>query len=157
MTPRTLVATPTLFLLLSMGAAAQEWPAANTCGGSSTALPFTDLGSTGAYPVFDGTNIWVPSVPGNSIIVVRAATATVLATLTGNGLAGPKQVAFDGERMLAVNTTGNSVSLWNSADLRVIGTFSTGADFSPNGVCSDGLNFWISLDRPGVSGYLGRY
>ena len=119
-------------------------------------LQSVSLGSTSAYPVFDGKNIWVPSISGNSIIVVRAATATVLATLTGNGLAGPKQVAFDGERMLAVNTTGHSVSLWNAADLSVIGTFSTGAAYTPNGVCSDGLNFWISLDSE-ASCYLGRY
>lgn len=123
---------------------------------SGNVLQSVNLGSTGGYPVFDGKNIWVPSIPGNSIIVVRAATATVLTALAGNGLAGPKQVAFDGERILAVNTTGASVSLWNSSDLSELGTFSVGAGFTPNGVCSDGLNFWISLDNPAF-GYLARY
>ena len=43
------------------------------------------------------------------------------------------------------NFDGNSVSLWRAADLTLLGAFSTGANTEPDGVCSDGLNFWITL------------
>jgi hypothetical protein len=99
------------------------------------------------FPVFDGTNIWVP---GASVTVVRVkdaegnplASAFVLATLTGNGVAA----AFDGERILVTNFGGHSVSLWKAADLTPLGSFPTGANTTPLGACSDGLNFWITLE-----------
>jgi hypothetical protein len=60
-------------------------------------------------------------------------------------LNGPAQAAFDGERILVTNSAGTSVSLWKASDLTPIGTFSTGAGAFPVGVCSDGVNFWITL------------
>jgi hypothetical protein len=69
----------------------------------------------------------------------------LLATLIGNGLSSPFQAAFDGQRVLVTNAIGNSVSMWNAADLTPIGSFSTGANTFPGGVCSDGINFWITL------------
>lgn len=104
------------------------------------------VGSAPSHPAFDGTNIWVPNGNSNGISVVRATgglAGTVLATLTGNGLNTPTQIAFDGERMLVTNQSGTSVSLWKAADLTPIGTFSTGG--AAFGACSDGLNFWITL------------
>jgi hypothetical protein len=111
-----------------------------------------DVGAGAAYPCFDGINIWVPNLNSNSVSVVRATgglAGTVLATLTGNGLASPTQAAFDGERILITNGGADSVSLWKASDLTPIGSFSTGANTSPFGVCSDGLNFWITLYGPG--------
>jgi hypothetical protein len=100
------------------------------------------VGSGASSPVFDGTNIWVPNFFDDSITVVRASTGQVLATLTGNGLQSPLEVAFDGERILVVNGfPGDSVSLWKAADLSPISSLAIGA--SGAGVCSDGLNFWI--------------
>jgi hypothetical protein len=104
-------------------------------------------------PVFDGTNIWVPNFGSNNVTVVRVkdsqgnplASAFVLTTLGGNGLNGPITAAFDGERILVTNFNGNSVSLWKAADLTPLGTFATGAGTDPDGACSDGLNFWITL------------
>jgi hypothetical protein len=104
------------------------------------------------FPAFDGTNIWVPDDGSNMVRVVRAVGAmsgTVLATLSGNGLNGPTQASFDGERILVTNQTGNSISLWKASDLTPIGTVSTGASTSPIGVCSDGVNFWITLSSAG--------
>ena len=117
-------------------------------------LTSVDVGKAPRHAAFDGTNIWVPNFldqPMNpsSVTVVRASTATVIATLTGNGLLGPAAVAFDGERILVANQSANSVSLWRASDLTPIGTFSTGAGTTPIGVCSDGLNFWISLIATG--------
>ena len=89
----------------------------------------------------DGTNLWVPN--DDNVTVVRAATGAVLATLTGNGLRGPKIAAFDGERVMVTNHRGDSVSLWKATDLTPIGSFLT--EFQPLGVCSDGINFWISF------------
>jgi hypothetical protein len=100
------------------------------------------VGSGASSPVFDGANIWVPNFFDDSITVVRASTGQVLATLTGNGLNSPQEVAFDGERVLAVNgDPGDSVSLWKAADLSPISSLAIGE--SGTGVCSDGLNFWI--------------
>jgi hypothetical protein len=109
-----------------------------------------NVGAGPKHPGFDGINIWVPNFNASpaSVTVVRTAgalTGTVLATLTGNGLASPNQVAFDGERVLVTNTLGNSVSLWKASDLTAIGSFSTGAGTSPWGASSDGVNFWITF------------
>lgn len=108
---------------------------------SSGAILQTVTGPTG-QPIFDGTNIWVPAFD-NSVWVVRAGNGSILANLTGNGLNGPIQAAFDGERVLVTNFTGSSVSLWKAADLSPIGSVPTG--IAPVGACSDGLNFWITL------------
>jgi hypothetical protein len=113
-------------------------------------LQSIDVEATPRFPAFDGINIWVPNQNSNSVSVVRATgsfAGTVLATLTGNGLNAPLQAAFDGERILVTNLHGDSVSLWKASDLTPIGTFSTGANTDPLGACSDGLNFWISLNN----------
>jgi hypothetical protein len=113
--------------------------------------------SVGDFPIgpfFDGTNIWVPNFSANSITIIRAATGTVLTTLTGNGLFGPLSGAFDGERVLVTNTSGHSVSMWKASDLSPLGSVSTGGNTGPNWVCSDGLNFWITLQ---ISGKLARF
>ena len=110
-------------------------------------LTSTVTGSGPSHPTFDGTNIWVPNNVANTVAVVRAVGAlsgTVLATLTGNGLNGPRQAAFDGERILVTNDA-DSVSLWKASDLSLIGNFPTGAGTEPWGACSDGINFWITF------------
>jgi DNA-binding beta-propeller fold protein YncE len=118
-----------------------------------TVLNTFQVGGIPKYPAFDGTNIWVPNFGSNTVTVVRATgnfLGTVLTTLSGNGLNHPVQAAFDGERILVTNNNANSVSLWRATDLTPIGTFSTGASTQPFGACSDGLNFWITLNtNPG--------
>jgi hypothetical protein len=116
---------------------------------NGTIIQTVTVGSSPGFPVFDGTNIWVPNSSSNTITVVRASTGAVLATLTGNGLNGPETAAFDGERILVTNFGGNSVSLWNATDLSPLGAVSTGASSGPEGGCSDGLNFWITLENTG--------
>jgi hypothetical protein len=107
------------------------------------------VGSNPWFPVFDGTNIWVPNSVSNTVTVVRASTGAVLATLTGNGLNGPATAAFDGERILVTNIGGDSVSLWKASDLSPLGSVGTGPGTFPKGACSDGLNFWITLNGTG--------
>jgi len=117
---------------------------------SGVILQTVDVGSAPAFPAFDGTNIWVPNGISDTVSVVRATgglAGAVLATLSGNGLNSPVQAAFDGERILVTNQDGNSLSLWNASDLTPIGTVSTGANTTPFGACSDGLNFWITLNQ----------
>ena len=94
--------------------------------------------------IFDGTNIWVLS-PDSSIAVVRASSGVILATLTGNGMSDPVAAGFDGQRVLVANDNNESVSLWKAADLTPLGSTPTGTGSSPEGVCSDGINFWIPL------------
>jgi S-layer homology domain len=108
--------------------------------------------SVGGFPghiVFDGTNIWVPNANSQTMTVVRASTGAVLATLSGNGMITPWSVAFDGERILVTDMTedvGDGVSLWKAADFSPLGFVSTGANSAPLGACSDGLNFWVTLN-----------
>lgn len=118
-----------------------------------------DVGASPSYPAFDGINIWVPNFDSSpaSVTVVRATgtlAGTVIATLTGNGLGTPFQAAFDGERVLVTNNNSHSVSLWKASNLTAIGTFPTGAGTHPLGVCSDGVNFWITLQTGNA---LARY
>ena len=105
--------------------------------------------TTGAGPqfaVFDGANIWVPNADDSTISVVNAATGVVVATLSGNGLDHPEFAAFDGQRILVTQQFAHSVSLWRAADLAPHrGAVATGAGTGPLGVCSDGINFWITL------------
>jgi hypothetical protein len=112
--------------------------------GNGSIVGTVSVGLGPENPAFDGTNIWVPNALSNTLSVVRASTGTVVATLSGNGLANPNQAAFDGQRIL-VASGNNSVSLWKAADLTPIGNFSTGIGTNPFGVCSDGTNFWITL------------
>ena len=105
------------------------------------------VGVNPRYPVFDGTNVWVPNRGNNTVTVVRASSGAVLQTLTGNGLSIPWAAAFDGERVLVANGF-SSVSVWKAADLSIVGSISTGGN-SPNGACSDGVNFWVTLHDNG--------
>ena len=112
--------------------------------GAITATVSFGGGQGPLFPLFDGTNIWVPLSGSNSLAVVRASTATILQTLTGNGLSYPTAVVFDGTRILVTNQTGDSLSLWKAADLTTIGNVSIGIGTNaPFGACSDGLNFWV--------------
>jgi DNA-binding beta-propeller fold protein YncE len=121
-----------------------------------------NVGNVPQFPVFDGINIWVPNSESNSVTVVRVKDANgnpltnafVLATLTGNGLDNPVSTAFDGERILVTNFDGSNISLWKAADLTPLGTLATGTGTNPLGVCSDGLNFWITLN---VTNKLARF
>src|SRR5262245_25232708 len=111
-------------------------------------LQTVTAGAEPRYPVFDGTNIWVPGHGNNTVTVVRASTGALLQTLTGNGLNLPWASAFDGERVL-VASGNDTVSLWKAADFSIIGSVGTGAITVPNGACSDGVSFWITLHTPG--------
>jgi hypothetical protein len=101
-----------------------------------------------AIPVFDGANIWVPVE--NGINVVSTSTpARLLATLTGNGLGiENRAVAFDGERIMVTNNSG-VVSLWKASSLAPLGNLNLAAGMTPQGVCSDGLHFWITANTSG--------
>jgi len=110
-------------------------------------LQTVTVGNFPQFPVFDGTNIWVPG--SNTVTVVRAASGAVLATLSGNGLNIPSAAAFDGQRILVTNQFGHSVSLWKATDLTPLGSVPTGANTFPTGACSDGLNFWVTLQGQG--------
>jgi hypothetical protein len=116
------------------------------------ALQTVAVGASPAYMVYDGANIWVPNYLGDSLTVVRASTGEVIATISGdasNGLSKPVQVAFDGERILVTNQGNDSVTLFRAADLTLIGNVQLDSGAAPYGVCSDGINFWITLRGSG--------
>jgi hypothetical protein len=101
-------------------------------------------------PVFDGINIWVPQQIPDFLWVVRASSGAVVAQLAGNGLNAAYGTAFDGQRVLVANANVDDthVSLWNAADLRPLGSVDVGA--LAYGVCSDGINFWLTLPTAGL-------
>jgi S-layer homology domain len=103
-------------------------------------------------PAYDGVNIWVPS--GSGIVVIRAATGEVVATLLDGNAQTSGFAAFDGSRVLVFE--GDLGSLWNAQSLSLIGTFETGYSYGL-GVASDGINFWLSLDSAGVDAVLARF
>ena len=111
-----------------------------------TVLENIVVGVDPARLLFDGMNIWVSNVSNDSISVVRAVggfRGTVLQTLTGNGMDGPRGMAFDGERVLVCNVGNSSVSLFKATDFAPLGGLSVGTSAFPASACSDGLNFWI--------------
>jgi hypothetical protein len=111
--------------------------------GAGAILQTVTVGTNPEFPAFDGTNIWVPNFGSGSASVVRASTGAVLATLTN--LTGAQAAAFDGERVAITNWIVSRVSLFKAADLSPLGSVSTGVDTNPYGVCSDGINFWVTL------------
>src|SRR5262249_61284819 len=100
---------------------------------------------------FGRNRVCVPRSTSGTVSVVRDSTGAVLATLTGNGLgaAGPESAAFDGQRVLVANYNQDNVSLWKAADLTPLGSVPTGAGTVPYGACSDGVNFWVTLNTTG--------
>jgi hypothetical protein len=108
-------------------------------------LPMGIIASTVVIPAFDGANIWVPIESGLNV-VSTSTPARLLATLTGNGLNGTNRAAaFDGERIMVTNSSGTpGVSLWKASSLTPLGNLFFGVVSLPNGVCSDGLHFWIA-------------
>jgi hypothetical protein len=116
---------------------------------SGAVLQSIVVGNAPRELLFDGANLWVSNFFDASITVIRAVgglRGSVLATLTGNGIDGPAGLAFDGERVLVANLSGDSVSLFKAADFTPLGNLPTGTDSKPVGVCSDGLNFWITSE-----------
>jgi hypothetical protein len=112
-------------------------------------LDMENIISSAALPTFDGSNIWVP-VNGGLKVVSTASPARLLATLTGNGLGTSNlATAFDGERIMVTNINGHSVSLWKASSLTPLGNLDLGSGMLPNGVCSDGLHFWIVVNSSG--------
>ena len=111
--------------------------------GAGAILLTVTVGVGPRFPIFDGSNIWVPNSGGGSATVVRASNGAILATLTGNGLAGVTSAAFDGQRVLV--TSSDTLSLWKAADLTPLGSFPTGVGSAPFGACSDGSAFWVTL------------
>jgi hypothetical protein len=125
---------------------------------NGSVLQTIPLSGTVGYMVFDGTNLWIPCQSPDQIYVVRAAgglQGTILAQLTGNGLSGPIQAAFDGERILVTDysSTTGTVSFWKATDLSPIGTTDIGGPgFFPNGACSDGICFFVTLSGAVIGG-----
>ena len=129
----------------------------NSAGGI---LQSVAVGDGASYPVFDGNNIWVPNFFEDSLTVVRVSDGVVVKTFSAddgsqNGLSQPFAAAFDGQNVLVTNVTG-SLSLFKAADLTAIGSFPT-PGLTPFGVCSDGVNFWVSFQDVSGLGFIGRF
>jgi sugar lactone lactonase YvrE len=109
------------------------------------------LPGTPNYPVFDGTNIWVPCANGD-VVVVRAKGALygqVLQTISLGG--APAQAAFDGEHIMVTRVgVSQGVALIKASSFEVVEQLiPIGQGSQPAGVCSDGVNFWVTLYNTG--------
>jgi hypothetical protein len=119
---------------------------------SGNIIQTVTVGAAPQNPVFDGTNIWVPNGNGNSITVVQASTGNLVATINvdaNNLLNGPTGTSFDGERLLVTNFNGHTVTVFKATDLSFVANVTTGASTEPNGACSDGINFWVTVSNTG--------
>jgi len=52
------------------------------------------------------------------------------------------------------NQGGTGLSLFKATDLSIIGNLSAVGLIKPSGVCSDGINFWVTFNG---SGKIGRF
>ncbi len=113
-------------------------------------LQTVQVGSQPWAPAFDGANIWVPNYISNTVTVVQASTGNVVATLVdvAGSVHCPKSLTFDGERMFLTNNTGDSVTVFKAADLSVITNVPMAPYTAPTGSCSDGVNFWFTVQSP---------
>jgi hypothetical protein len=112
---------------------------------SGAIIQTVNVGKLPQFPVFDGTNIWVPNRTDSSISVVQASTGNVVATIDSDGenlLAFPIAASFDGERVLVTNLFNSTVTVFKAADLSVMANVAVG-DVSVFFACSDGINFWL--------------
>jgi len=121
---------------------------------SGAVIQTVPLGAQARSPVFDGANIWVPTVQPASVVVVRASTGNIVATLSGHALSSPSQAAFDGERILVIDPGSLTLPQWKAADLSSLGFLAFFAP-PPGGVCSDGTRFWITFD--GSPGHVASF
>jgi DNA-binding beta-propeller fold protein YncE len=92
--------------------------------------------------VYDGANLWVPNANAR-IDVFRAADGTPLASLTQPDMLFALAAAFDGERVAVVDFH-ERVFLWRAADFTPLGSTPLAPTQHPNGICSDGIDFWIT-------------
>ena len=92
--------------------------------------------------LFDGKNLWVIGAVMPTVGIIDASTGVGVAGATGNGLNNPTGLAFDGRRILVLNQGNNTVSIFDAASLSPLGSVPVGA--TPQGACSDGVNFWIA-------------
>jgi hypothetical protein len=119
------------------------------------------VGGLPGFPIFDGTNIWVPNFTNNSITVVQASTGNVVTTITSNAinqLQFPTAAIFDGERILVTSHNASLLSLFKATDLTFIAHVTTGASTEAYEACSDGINFWVPLyDPTTITGSLLRF
>jgi len=105
------------------------------------------VGDDPKFPVFDGANFWIPNCCGVS--VVRPSDGTTLQYLQMPPGPSPIRVGFDGKRILLVNENSPTLQLWDAASLAPIATVSTGLPTGiaglSGGICSDGVNFWLTI------------
>jgi outer membrane protein assembly factor BamB len=89
---------------------------------------------------FDGANIWVGNVNGNSVTKLRASDGAVLGTFAVG--AYPYDVAFDGTNIWVTNFMSNNVTKLRASDGAALGTFTVGN--GPYGLAFDGAHIWVA-------------
>ena len=98
------------------------------------------VGSAPQGIAFDGANMWVVNVNGNSVTKLRASDGAVLGTFPAGG--GPQYIAFDGANLWITNfASSNNVRKMRASDGVILGTFSV-PDLA-SAIAFDGRNLWV--------------
>jgi len=97
-------------------------------------------GGSPAGIAFDGTNLWVTNVSGNSVTALLASTGAVVGTYSVGSY--PRGIAFDGTNIWVANQNSNNVSKLLASSGMVVGTYPVGSQ--PIAIAFDGTNIWVT-------------
>ena len=90
--------------------------------------------------VFDGTNIWVANVLGNSVTKLSASRGAVVGTYP---IDTPTYMSFDGTNIWVASYRSNTVTKLLAASGAVVASYEVGA--GPAGIVFDGSNIWVTI------------
>jgi uncharacterized protein (TIGR03437 family) len=100
-------------------------------------------GSSPVALAFDGVDIWVANLTGNSVTKLLASTGAIVGTYPAGSR--PAGLAFDGTNIWVVDNGTNSqpsyVTKLLASTGATVGTYQVGA--SPWGIVFDGVNIWV--------------
>lgn len=106
------------------------------------------MGDGPSFPIFDGENLLIPNCCG--VTVFRRSDGASVGFVPVPPGGSPSYLAFDGRRVLLFSANTDQLLIWDAASLTPIATVSTGLPTGiqglPQGACSDGVNFWLSID-----------
>src|SRR5581483_3245559 len=107
--------------------------------GANQTTQFT-VGNFPAGVVFDGANIWVANLAGNTVTKLRANDGTNLGSFAAG--TGPYALAYDGANVWAADGGSNTVTKIRASNGVTVGTFTVGS--SPSAIVFDGANIWVA-------------
>lgn len=140
----------TMFLLLLLAVArpsqAQDVSSSSTNPLQVATLHWYSANQTTQFPVagfpagvvFDGANLWVGNLAGNTITKLRPSDGAILATYP---VPDPYVLAYDGANLWATDCNGHNVTKIRPTDGKILGSFPVGS--CNTALVFDGANIWV--------------